>query len=227
MIQKNADKFLQNCTNLSQHKASFVHDLSQERCGIVNLSVFNEKFYHQNRAMASLEALKDILDNKFLCHIGCSTGIMTEYFSKVCSKILAIDIEEEPIKQTSERKYNCEIDIKKADATEYLQENPDVNPEVFYMWMNYNAMQPWIDKVMDVRGHTSPTIILGIGLQKVVSPVENEKPLQLEQAKKLKKKYGGEIKLLSFAHNSPNVPRSKKGAFGLLILKPEKDYHDI
>lgn len=225
MTKKNLNKFLQNCANLSQHKASFVHDLSAGRRQVVNLSEFNEKFYHQNRAIASLEALKDILDNKFLCHIGCSTGIITQYFSKVCSKILALDIEDDAIKQTLNRKYNCKIDVKKIDAIEYLQKNPEINPEIFYAWTN--GMSEWVDHIVKLRGRTNPTIILGIGLQKAVSPVENEKPLQLEEAKKLKKKYGGEIKLLSFAHNSPNVTRAKKGAFGLLILKPEKDYHDI
>ena len=85
------------------------------------------------------------------------------------------------------------------------------------MWMNYKAMEPWIDKVMDVRGHTNPTIILGIGLQKVVSPVENGEPLQLVEAKRIKEKYNGNIRLASFP--IVDFTRRNRGAFGLLILK--------
>ena len=186
--------------------------------------VADEKTYHRNRAIASLEALKDILDNKFLCHIGCSTGIMTEYFSKVCSKILALDIEDDAIKQTLNRKYNCEIDIKKADAIEYLQENPEINPEIFYAWTN--GMSEWVDHIVKLRGRTNPTIILGIGLQRLVSGVgEDGQPIQLTHAKRLKEKYNGEIVMFSFPVSKHTLKNN--GAFGLLILKPEKDYHDI
>jgi len=187
------------------------------------ISAPDEKVYHKNRAIASLEELKDILDNKFLCHIGSSTGVITEYFSKVCSKILALDIEDDAIKQTLNRKYNCEIDIKKADAIEYLQENPDVNPEVFYAWTN--DMDFWVDNILNLRAHTNPIIILGIGLQRLVSPVENGRPLQLITARKLKEKYNGEIKLFSFPVSEYTLKNN--GTFGLLVLKPKEDYHDI
>jgi hypothetical protein len=175
------------------------------------------KVYHENRAKKTSENLKDILENKFLCHIGCHTGVVTQEFSKVCSKILAIDIEESSIEETSQRTYDCPVDIKKIDAIKHLEENPDVNPEVFYLWMNYKAMEPWIDKIMDVRGHTNPTIILGIGLQKVVSPVENGEPLQLVEAKRIKEKYNGNIRLASFP--IADFTRRNQGVFGLLILK--------
>ena len=141
---------------------------------------------------------------------------MTQEFSKICSKILAIDIEEFATKETLERKHHCPVDVQKIDAIKYLEENPKINPEVFYLWMNYRGMEPWIQKIMEVRGHTNPTIILGMGLQKVVSPVENGEPLQLKEAKRLKEKYDGDIKLISFSATETKVDR---GAFGLLVLK--------
>lgn len=180
-------------------------------------SVPREDEYHDNRAMESLNQLSRLVKDKFLCHIGCSTGVMTESFSKVCSKILAIDIEEEAIKETSERKYNCKIDIEKTDAIKYLQENPEINPEVFYLWMNYNAMESWVEKILEVRGDTNPTIILGIGMQRFLSPVDkNGDPLQLLKAKELRDKYDGQIKLMSFSLRKHS--RKKMGLFGFLIL---------
>ena len=173
--------------------------------------------YHQNRAKESVKAVEDLVKDRFLCHIGCHTGVVTQEFSKKCKSILALDIEEHHCKETLERKHSCPVDIKKMDAIKYLQENPDVNPEVFYMWMNHESMQPWIDKVMDVRGHTNPTIILAIGLQRVVSHVEEGKSLQLEEAKRLKEKYSGSIKLFSFSTTTES--KAKRGAFGVLILK--------
>ena len=200
-------------------KAQFVKEqISQQRDSLQSLDYLPQDglIYHQNRAKESVKAVEDLVKDKFLCHIGCHTGVMTQEFSKKCKSILALDIEEHHCKETLDRKHSCPIDVKKMDAIKYLQENPDVNPEVFYMWMNYKAMQPWIDKVMDVRGHTNPTIILGIGLQRVVSPVKDGKSLQLEQAKKLKQKYSGNIKLFSF---SATKAKAKLGAFGLLTLK--------
>ena len=185
-------------------------------------SVSREDEYHNNRAAESLNHLSGLLKDKFLCHVGCSTGVMTESFSKVCSKILAIDIEEEPIKQTSERKYNCKIDIEKTDAIKYLQENPEINPEVFYIWMNYNAMESWVEKILELRGGTDPTIILGIGMQKFLSPVDkNGDPLQFLKAQELSDKYDGQIKLMSFPLKKHS--RKKMGVFGLLILNAPED----
>jgi hypothetical protein len=190
------------------HQRTFLQDLSWlPQDGVI---------YHQNRAKKCAKSVEDLITGRFLCHIGCHTGVVTQQFSKNCSKILALDIEEHHRKETLARQHNCPVDVKKMDAIKYLQENIDVNPEVFYMWMNYRAMQPWIDKVMDVRGHTNPTIILGIGLQKVVSPVKKGKSLQLEEAKKLKQKYSGSIRLFSF---STSEAKGKRGAFGVLILK--------
>ena len=195
------------------------NSIEMSRSIITNLSALPEdgRAYHENRAKKTSEILKDTLEDKFLCHIGCQTGIVTQEFSKVCSKILAIDIEESSIEETSQRTYDCPVDIKKIDAIKHLEENPDVNPEVFYLWMNYKAMEPWIDKIMEVRGHTNPTIILGIGLQKVVSPVENGEPLQLVEAKRIKEKYNGNIRLASFPVS--DFTRRNQGAFGLLVLK--------
>jgi len=205
-------------THRNRHiERSKLMDLKTDK--VIWLPEHNEKTYHQNRAIGSLEILKSILQNKFLCHIGCSTGIITQYFSKVCSKILALDIEDDAIKQTLNRKYNCKIDVKKIDAIEYLQKNPEINPEVFYAWAN--DMDFWVDNILNLRAHTNPTIILGIGLQRLVSPVENEQPLQLTTAKKLKEKYNGEIKLFSFPVSEYTLKNN--GTFGLLILKPEKD----
>lgn len=201
-------------------KAQFVkEEIFQQRNSFQSLDYLPQDglIYHQNRAKESVEVVEDLVKDKFLCHIGCHTGVVTQEFSKKCKSILALDIEEHHCKETLDRKHNCPIDVKKMDAIKYLQENPDVNPEVFYMWMNYKAMQPWIDKVMDVRGHTNPTIILGIGLQRVISPVKDGKSLQLEQAKKLKQKYSGNIKLFSFSATPQH--RARLGAFGLLILK--------
>ena len=185
-------------------------------------SIPSENEYHDNRATESLNQLSRLLEDKFLCHIGCSTGVMTESFSKVCSKILAIDIEEEPIKQTSERKYNCKIDIEKTDAIKYLQENPEINPEVFYIWMNYKDMESWVEKILELRGDTDPTIILGIGMQRFLSPVDNDgNPLQFLQAQELRDKYKGQIKLMTFPTNGN--PEKRMGLFGLLILNAPED----
>tara|TARA_Y100001937_G_scaffold66497_1_gene90952 strand:- start:190 stop:921 length:732 start_codon:yes stop_codon:yes gene_type:complete len=207
-------------------EASGSQGLEMSRNMITNLSGLPKDgcIYHENRAKNTAKAAENVTKNKFLCHIGCHTGIVTQQFSKNCSKILALDIEEHHCKETLERKYSCPVDVKKMDAIKYLQENPDVNPEVFYMWMNYKAMQPWIDKVMDVRGHTNPTIILGIGLQKVVSPVKNGQPLQLVTARKIKERYKGSIKLVSFPiissmKSDENDFVEKGGAFGILVLK--------
>tara|TARA_Y100000361_G_scaffold135960_1_gene136236 strand:- start:288 stop:935 length:648 start_codon:yes stop_codon:yes gene_type:complete len=185
-------------------------------------SVPREDEYHDNRAIESLNHLSGLLKDKFLCHIGCSTGVMTQSFSRVCSQILAIDIEEESIKQTSERKYNCEIDIEKTDAIKYLQENPEINPEVFYLWMNYKAMEPWVEKILEVRGDTNPTIILGIGMQRFLSPVNNDgDPLQFLKAKELRDKYKGQIQLMHFPLRK--YSKQIKGIFGLLILNAPED----
>ena len=193
--------------------------IEMSRSIITNLVSLPEdgRVYHDNRAKKAAQEIQDITKNKFLCHIGCHTGVVTQEFSRNCNKILAIDIEEHHCKETLERKHHCPVDVKKIDAIKYLGENPEVNPEVFYMWMNYKAMEPWIDKVMDVRGHTNPTIILGIGLQKVVSPVENGQPLQLVEAKRIKEKYNGNLRLVSFP--IADFTRRNQGAFGLLILK--------
>lgn len=216
------DKMFMKDVNHSKYCPEIVdqQQLDIARATITNLSFLpqGQDVYHKNRSQKSLQILKDVVENKFLCHIGCASGIMTEYFSKACSKILAIDIEDEPIIQASRRKYNCETDIKKADAIKYLQENTEINPEVFYLWTNYTDMRDWVEKIIELRGHTNPTIILGIGMQKVVSPVENGEPLQLKEAKKLKEKYNGSIQLVAF----PIVAKSRNvftGAFGLLILK--------
>ena len=186
------------------------------------ISVSREDEYHDNRAIESLNQLSRLLKDKFLCHVGCSTGVMTESFSRVCSKILAIDIEEESIKQTSERKHNCKIDIEKTDAIKYLQENPEINPEVFYTWMNHDAMESWVEKILEVRGDTNPTIILGIGMQRFLSPIDNNgDPLQFLNAKELSDKYNGQIKLITFSMHKHS--QKKLGLFGLLILNAPKD----
>jgi len=185
-------------------------------------SASREDEYHDNRAIESLNQLSRLLKDKFLCHVGCSTGVMTESFSRICSKILAIDIEEESIKQTSERKYNCKIDIEKTDAIKYLQENPEINPEVFYIWMNHDAMESWVEKILEVRGDTNPTIILGIGMQRFLSPIDNNgDPLQFLNAKELSDKYNGQIKLITFPMDKHS--KKKLGLFGLLILNAPKD----
>jgi hypothetical protein len=110
--------------------------------------------------------------------------------------------------------------VKKADAIKYLAENPDVNPEVFYFWTNKNSMEKWIENIIELRGHTSPTIMLGIGLQRINSQIVDGVPIQLLEAKRLKEKYNGEIEMMNFSSTTNKVGlMGMMGVFGLLKIK--------
>ena len=203
-------------------KSNLKDSTKKQREVITNLSFLadNGKAYNINRAKALAELVEKDISGKFLCHIGCHTGVVTQRLSKQCRKILAIDVEQECIDQTSERCYDCPTDIKKADAIKYLAENPDVNPEVFYFWTNKNSMEKWIENIIELRGHTSPTIMLGIGLQRINSQIVDGVPIQLLEAKRLKEKYNGEIEMMNFSSTTNKVGlMGMMGVFGLLKIK--------
>lgn len=180
--------------------------------------------YHKNRAKESLRQL-NLLENKFLCHLGCGDGTMTQELSKTTNRILALEINTDEYNKALEKKYDCPIEIHRSDAFEYLEKQSSINPDVFYLWVNYSAMEDWIEKIIELRGHTHPTIILGIGMHKFCAPVDNNgDPVQLLKAKELKEKYQGQIKLTSFPLGNISLGRQQNnGLFGYLILNVQKE----
>ena len=81
-------------------------------------------------------------------------------------------------------------------------------------------MEKWIENIIELRGHTSPTIMLGIGLQRINSQIVDGVPIQLLEAKRLKEKYNGEIEIMNFSSTTNKVGlMGMMGVFGLLKIK--------
>ena len=235
-MKSNMKKMLEDFKQLpAEHKREMLELMSSE-CDVGNLQDlqdlknFHKRLYtemsfcpreedfHRNRANESLEQLRPLLQNKFLCHLGCGNGIMTKAFSEATSNILGLEKEKIPFDiATKEDYYHCPVEFHHCDAFKYLQENPEINPDVFYFLFNYNAVESCIERIIELRGHTNPTIISGIGMHRFMAPVDdNGDPLQFLKAKELKEKYNGEIRLMKFPIN--RFAAAKMGLFGVLIL---------
>ena len=162
-----------------------------------------------NKGKALCKVVKDIIKNKYLCHIGCSDGSVTYEFSKHAKKILGIEIEDKA-KEAKQKKYECDTTIVQSDAVEYLRENEDIKPDAFYFHANYGpwkgGMQWWLERIIELRGETNPTVFFFISLHPDTGGVpKTGKCLQLEAAEFIQNIYGGNIvttELQNFRENT-------------------------
>jgi len=180
------------------------------------------------RAKAFAEELKEYINGKFVFEVGCHEGDVLYEFSKYASKVVSVEFNEEPAMIAKEREYECDAVVEHGDAIQYLQENRDVVPDVFYSWSNEGKMEWWIQQILELRGETSPTIITGISLMPQTGGFDHpyewtgsgwKNPRQLIEAKRIKGKYGGKFVSATFDTTGP----TSIGMFGALIMEGEKN----
>jgi len=151
---------------------------------------------NKSRGEIICELAKKKITGKTLCHIGCGTGEITQEFSKLAKKIIAIEIEEDKVKDAKKLNYACETEIVYGDAYEYLK-NLNTKPETFYFWAGFRpkvgGMQWWLETVIKLFGKDAPDVIFGISLSKHNGHHVDGIPLQLNSAKIIQKIYGGDI----------------------------------
>tara|TARA_B100001094_G_C18126861_1_gene769996 strand:+ start:934 stop:1599 length:666 start_codon:yes stop_codon:yes gene_type:complete len=169
--------------------------------------------YGIERGLVMSKTLKKFFDNKFVCEIGCDNGEVLHGLTTHAKKAIGIEINEGPYNEAKELEYHCDTEIVYGDAIEFLKNNPEVTPDVFYFWSNYvkkiGGMQWWMERILELRGTTNPTIIINIDLRK------SEGLMQLGSAREIQEIYGGDIILLSFTRNNTNI----KDECGLLIIQ--------
>ena len=180
------------------------------------------------RAKAFVEELKEYINGKFVFEVGCHEGDVLYEFSKYASKVVSVEFNEEPALVAKGRQYECDAIVEHGDAIQYLQENRDVVPDVFYSWSNEGKMEWWIQQILELRGETSPTIITGISLMPQTggfdhpyewSGSEWKNPRQLIEAKRIKGKYGGKFVSETFDTTGP----TSIGMFGALVIEGKKN----
>ncbi len=145
------------------------------------------------RAAAITTALSGVLSNKFICEIGCDNGEVLYGFSEIAKQTLGIEINKDQVEEAKNRQYLCETTIENADAYEYLEKNPHINPDVFYYWSSARGMRRDIDKIIELRGKTNPLILSGFSLDPKSGETRKGRSLQLAMAKNIQETYGGEI----------------------------------
>ena len=177
------------------------------------------------RAQAFVEEIKELINGKFVFEVGCHEGDVLYEFSKYASKVVSVEFNEEPALVAKGRQYECDAIVEHGDAIQYLQENRDVVPDVFYSWSNVNAMEWWLQQILELRGETSPTIITGISLMPRTGGFDHpytwtasgwKNPLQLIEAKRIQDKYGG--KLVGITYDIPGW-----GMFGAIVIEGKKN----
>ena len=194
-----------------------------------------DKESNKTRSKAFVEEIKELINGKFVFEVGCYEGDVLYEFSKYASKAVSVEFNEEPTMIAKEREYECDTVVEHGDAIQYLQENRDVVPDVFYSWSNVGATEWWIQQILELRGETSPTIITGISLVPHTGGFDPpyewtgsgwKNPLQLIEANKLQKKYGG--KFVGITYDMPECKTIHSnvcsvGMFGALIMEGEKN----
>ena len=218
--------------NIREFKS--VNDLKdkyQKRCNKMTGEVWRfDRKDNKIRAQAFVEEIKELINGKFVFEVGCHEGDVLYEFSKYASKVVSIELNEEPALVAKGRQYECDAIVEHGDAIRYLQENRDVVPDVFYSWSNVGGTEWWIQQILELRGETSPTIITGISLMPQTGGFEPpyewgasgwKNPLQVIDAKKLQEKYGGRFVHATF-ELPPGSPCSL-GMFGALVMEGKKN----
>ena len=175
----------------------------------------DSKMKYKSRGEVICDLAKKKITGKTLCHIGCGTGEITQEFSKLAKKIIAIEIEEDKSKDAKKLNYGCETEIVHGDAYEYLK-NLSTNPETFYFWAGFRpkvgGMQWWLEAVIKLFGELAPDVIFGISLSEHNGHYVDGIPLQLNTAKMIQKIYGGNILSGDYSKANERIP------FGLFSI---------
>ena len=172
-----------------------------------------DEFVNQiQRGVTMTEEYKDLINGKFVCHMGSNNGVITQQISKYAGKILAVEINNQYADAKS-KDYKCETEIINQDVFSYLKQYPDIQPDVFYFWSN--GCEDRIKQIQQIITK-DVTVMCGIGLQYFQAPVSirDGEALQLTEAQRVQKTYGGNIDYFNFPGTRAELITGKKSKHG-------------
>ena len=141
-----------------------------------------------DRSRALVEEIRDLIDGKLVFEIGCSEGHLLYEFSKYANKVVSVETNEQTVDIAKQKQYECDAIVEHGEAFQYLAENQDLIPDVFYYRTNFDVMEQFLQKILELRGKTKPTIVFGASTNAL-----DGNPQQLIEAKKIQEKYGGRL----------------------------------